>query len=163
MGRVLLMESPRSVETLGPGHHACLTFSDPDERLDIVAAFVSAGLRQGHKVLCFTDSVPPERLPRELELRSVATLEAIRSGQLAVTLHNENRIVRICRQHSRPGVRVAGEIDFTGAEPLTQALAESLRLDQDVHVNLAHLRYIDVSCVSIILQAARSLPADRRL
>jgi len=247
------MESPRSVETLGPGHHACLTFSDPDERLDIVAAFVSAGLRQGHKVLCFTDSVPPERLPRELELRSVATLEAIRSGQLAVhgsdrawladgqpsarrmvdllagqldqaaregypvlrmtadmcwanrpvaaidqlmafesevgalfadgrlaaicqydrdsfdavtlafaaaahtqavaaTVYHEDPILRICRQHSPPGVRVAGEIDFTRAEPLTQALAESLRLD-----------HIDVSCVSIILQAARSLPADRRL
>jgi hypothetical protein len=34
------MVSPQAVDALGPGDHACLTFSDPDERLDIVAAFV---------------------------------------------------------------------------------------------------------------------------
>src|SRR5256885_8558030 len=78
------MENPRSVDELGPGDHACLTFSDPDERLDIVAAFVQAGLDQGDKVLCFTDSVPPERLPVELEQRSVSALDAIRRGQLSV-------------------------------------------------------------------------------
>ena len=59
------MENPRSVEELGPGDHACLTFTDPDERLDIVAAFVRSGLDLGHKVLCFTDSVPVDRLPGE--------------------------------------------------------------------------------------------------
>jgi ABC-type transporter Mla MlaB component len=258
------MENARSVEELAPGDHACLTFSDPDERLDILAAFVRAGLDQGHKVLCFTDSVAPDQLPDELEVRSIAAVEAIRRGQLsvrgsdrswlagggpsarrmvdllarqldlaaregypvlrmtadmcwasrpvaaidqllafesevgglfadgrlaaicqydrdsfdAVTLaiaaaahtravaaavYHEDPIVRICRQHSPPGVRVAGELDFTRAEPLTQALAESLRLDHDIQVNLVQLRYIDAACVSIILQTARSLPAGRRL
>jgi anti-anti-sigma factor len=60
-------------------------------------------------------------------------------------------------------VRVAGEIDFTRIEPLSQAVTESLRLDQDIHVNLVQLRYIDAACVSIILQAARSLPPGRRM
>jgi anti-anti-sigma factor len=252
------------VDALGPGDHACLTFSDPDERLDLVAAFVGAGLDQGHKVLCFTDSVPADRLPGELEDRSVGALAAIRRGQLAVrdsdrswlangqpsarrmvdllagqldeaaregypvlrmtadmcwanrpvaaieqllafesavgelfvdgrlaaicqydrdsfdavtlafaaeahtravaaTVYHEDPILRICRQHSPPGVRVAGELDFTRAEPMTQAITESLRLDHDITVNLAQLRYIDAACVSIILQAARSLPPGRRL
>jgi anti-anti-sigma factor len=252
------------VDELGPGQHACLTFSDPDERLDLVAAFVRAGLDQGHKVLCFTDSVPPERLPRELEVRSVGATAAMRRGQLAVrgsdghwlaggrpsagrvvdllarqvdeaaaegypvlrmtadmcwasrrvaaidqllafesevgglfadgrlaavcqydrgsfdavtlafaaaahtgavaaTVYHEDPIVRICRQHSPPGVRVSGELDFTRAEPLTQAITEALRLDQDIVVNLAQLRYIDAACVSIILRAAGSLPPGRRL
>ncbi|TMM31661.1 MAG: hypothetical protein E6F99_27735 [Actinobacteria bacterium] len=258
------MENPRSVEELGPGDHACLTFTDPDERLDIVAAFVRSGLDLGHKVLCFTDSVPVDRLPGELEARSVAAQAAIRRGQLAVrgseriwlaegqpsarrmvdllagqldlaaregypvlrmtadmcwanrpvaaidqllafesevgelfadgrlaaicqydrdsfdavtlafaasahtravaaTVYHEDPIVRICRQHSPPGVRVAGELDFTRAEPLTHALAESLRLDHHIHVNLAQLRYIDAACVSIIIQTALGLPDDRRL
>jgi anti-anti-sigma regulatory factor len=252
--------TPQSVDALGPGDHACLTFSDPDERLDIVAAFVRAGLEQGHKVLCFTDSV----LPDELELRSVSALDAIRRGQLSVrgsdrswlaggqpsgrrmvdllagqldlaaregypilrmtadmcwasrpvtaseqllafesevgslfadgrlaaicqydrdsfdavtlafaaaahtqtvaaTVYHEDPILRICRQHSPPGIRVAGEIDFTRSEPLTQAITEALRLDQDIHVNLVQLRYIDAACISIIRQAAGSLPADRRM
>ncbi len=258
------MENARSVEELTPGHHACLTFSDPDERLDIVAAFVRAGLQQGHKVLCFTDSVPVRRLPRELEARSVAALAAMERGQLTVsgsdrswladgapsagrmvdllageldraarqgypvlrmtadmcwasrqvaaidqllafesevgrlfsddrltaicqydrgsfdavtlafaaaahtqlvaaTVYHEDPIVRICRQHSPPGVRVAGELDFTRADPLTKALTEALRMDQDIQLNLSQLRYIDAACVSIVLQAAGSLPAGRRL
>jgi len=258
------MENPRSVEELGPGDHACLTFTDPDERLDIVAAFVRSGLDQGHKVLCFTDSVPADRLPDELELRSVEALDAIRRGQLAVrgsdrawfadgrpsarrmvdllagqldlaaregypvlrmtadmcwavrpvpaidqlrafesqvgalfadgrlaaicqydrdsfdavtlafaaaahtravaaTVYHEDPILRICRQHSPPGVRAAGELDFTRAEPLIQALAESLRLDHHITVNLVQLRYIDAACVSLIIHTARSLRDDRRL
>lgn len=258
------MVSPQSVDALGPGDHACLTFSDPDERLDIVAAFVGAGLDRGHKILCFTDSVSPERLPGELEARSVSALAAIDRGQLSVqgsdrswlaggqasarrmvdllaghlemaaqegypilrvtadmcwasrpvaaieqllafeaeveslfadgrlaaicqydrdsfdavtlafaaaahsqavaaTVYHEDPILRICRQHSPPGVRVAGEIDFTRSGPLVQAITESLRLDHDIHVNLTQLRYLDAACVSIILQAAASLPADRRM
>jgi anti-anti-sigma regulatory factor len=256
--------SPQSVDALGPGDHACLTFSDPDERLDIVAAFIRAGLDRGHKVLCFTDSIPPERLPGELEARDVAAVGAIDRGQLSVqgsdrtwlaggqasarrmvdllaghldlaaregypilrvtadmcwasrpvaaieqllafeaeveslfadgrlaaicqydrdsfdavtlafaaaahsqavaaTVYHEDPILRICRQHSPPGVRVAGEIDFTRTEPLVQAITESLRLDRDIHVNLVQLRFIDAACVSVILQAAASLPPDRRM
>jgi anti-anti-sigma factor len=256
--------TPQSVDALRPGDHACLTFSDPDERLDIVAAFVRAGLDQGHKVLCLTESVPADRLPRELETREVSALAAMRRGQLAVkgtadswlaggaasarqmmdllarqldqaaregypvlrmtadmcwasrpvagteqllafeseveslfadgrlaaicqydreafdavtlafaatahplavaaTVYHEDPILRICRQHSPPGIRVAGEIDFTRAEPLAHAVTEALRLDKDIHVNLAQLRYIDAACVSIIVQAAATLPADRRM
>ena len=258
------MENPRSVEELGPGDHACLTFTDPDERLDIVAAFVLAGLDKGHKVLCFTDSVPADRLPGELSARSVPAEDAMRRGQLAVrgsdriwlaegqpsarrmvdlltgqldlaaregypvlrmtadmcwatrpvapidqllafesevgslfadgrlaaicqydrdsfdpvtlafaaaahtqavaaAVYHEDPILRICRQHSPPGVRAAGELDFTRAEPLTQALAEALRLDEHIHVNLTQLRYIDAACASIIIQSARSLPDGRHL
>ena len=258
------MATPQSVEDLGPGDHACLTFSDPEERLDILAAFVRAGLDQGHKVLCFTDSVPPDRLPVELETRAVSALDAIARGQLSVegsdgtwladggpsarrmvdllvrqlelaarqgypvlrmtadmcwasrpvigtdqllafesavdalfsdgrlsaicqydrdsfdavtlafaasahtravagTVYHDDPLLRICRQHSPPGIRVAGEIDFTRAEPLTQAISEALRLDRDIHVNLVQLRYIDAACVSIIRQAAASLPPNRNM
>jgi hypothetical protein len=256
--------TPQSVDAVRPGDHACLTFSDPEERLDIVAAFVRAGLEKGDKVLCLTDSVAPEDLPGELEVRAVSAHEAIRRGQLTVrgngatwladgppsaermmdllgryldeaaregypvlrmtadmcwatrpvagtdqllpfetaietlfadgrlaaicqydrdrfdavtlafaasahpltvaaTVYHEDPILRICRQHSPPGIRVAGEIDFTRAEPLAQAVTEALRLDDHIHVNLTRLTYIDAACASIILQAAGSLGPDRAM
>lgn len=258
------MVTPQSVDAVQPGDHACLTFSDPEERLDIVAAFVRTGLEKGDKVLCLTDSVAPEELPHELEVRAVAARDAILRGQLTVrgneatwladgppsaqrmvdllggyleeaarqgyptlrmtadmcwatrpvagteqllafetavetlfadgrlaaicqydrdrfdavtlafaasahpltvaaTVYHEDPILRICRQHSPPGIRLAGEIDFTRAEPLAQAVTEALRLDKDIHVNLAQLMYIDAACVSIILQAAGSLGPDRAM
>jgi hypothetical protein len=48
-----------SVDQLSPGDHAFPTFSDEEERLDIVAAFVRDGLSAGHRVLCYTAAYPP--------------------------------------------------------------------------------------------------------
>jgi len=258
------MTAARQVDELGPGDHACLTFSDPDERLDLVAAFVHAGLAAGDKVLCLTEAVPPDRLPVELEERDVAATDALARGQLeirgsgqawlaggppdavtmvrmlagqrdraagegfpalritadmcwatgpvaaadqllkfekelaalfadgglcaicqydregfdgvtlalaadahatnvAAAVYHEDPIVRICRQYRPPGVRVAGELDFTRAEALTHAVTEALRLDQDIHVNLTQLRYIDAACAGIVVQAARTLGPDRTM
>jgi anti-anti-sigma regulatory factor len=252
------------VEALAPGDHACLTFSDPDERLDIVAAFVRDGLRSSTQVLCVTESVPPEQLSQELRERGVPVTEALPTKQLmifssdeswladgevraatmiervggyladaerqgyaglrlaadmcwvkrpiaaadqlpvfetevaklfgdgrltavcqydretfdAVTLafasatharavaaavYYEDPVLRICRQHMPPGIRLAGEIDFHHLDELTLALNEALHLDHDIQVNLAKLRFLDAACASAIAHAALSLPAGRSL
>ena len=44
-----------------------------------------------------------------------------------------------------------------------QALSEALRLDTDIHVNLARLRFIDVPSAAAIAKAALTLPLDRRM
>jgi len=250
--------------TVEPGDHACLTFSDAEERLDLVAAFVRNGLRSGSKVVCWTDAHGPERLATELALRSVRAGAALRRGQLqiapistalfsspgadaarmvdalageldlagrsgyssvritadmgwatrplaaaealvafesavadlftdgrlclicqydrdrfdAVTLafaakahpktltaqvYFEHPLLRICRQYSPPGVRIAGELDYRHRDILEQALAESMRLDRHMHVNLAGLQYIDGACAGSIVAAATRLPASRRM
>ncbi|GAA1411902.1 MEDS domain-containing protein [Catellatospora coxensis] len=77
--------SGTSVEDLKPGDHACLTFSDNDERLDIVAAFVRDGLRLGQKVLCLTESVSHPALADELTARGLAIESAVRSRQLQIS------------------------------------------------------------------------------
>jgi ABC-type transporter Mla MlaB component len=252
-----------AVDELHLGDHACLTFSDPQERLDLLAAFVRDGLRNGHKVLCWTDS-SPERMSAELADRSVRTKTALRRGQLciaavegalvagatadartmvkalaeqldragqegypglrvtadmcwatrpatapdellafeteaaglfadgrlcvicqydrerfdAVTLafaakahrktvaalaYHDDVLLRICRQYSPPGIRVAGELDYRHLGPLNQALSESMRLDRHMHVNLTGLEYIDAACASAILHTAQRLPASRRM
>ena len=258
------MTTPTSVEALAPGDHACLTFTDGEERLDIVAAFVRDGLGVGYKVVCITDSVGPDRLLREFTERGVALDEALRRGQIALhtsdeswlangaltaskmvdvladqidladregfpglritadmcwatrpiaaveqlvvfesevgrlfsdgrltaicqydrqsfdavtlafaakahsravaaTVYHEDPILRVCRQHTPPGLRLAGEIDYTNLDPLNQALGEALRIDTSIHVNLAQLRFIDAAAAGAILQAALAMRAGGQM
>jgi anti-anti-sigma regulatory factor len=56
---------------------------------------------------------------------------------------------------------VAGEIDYRREEPLALALAEAIRLDGDVTINLADLTFIDGPCARMILDASRGLAASR--
>jgi hypothetical protein len=253
-----------STDTVDAGDHACLTFTDAEERLDLIAAFVRDGLKAGSKVVCWTDTISPDGLAEQLVARSVRLGAALRRGQLrlapvtgvlladgpgsaagmvdvlaaeldtaaregyqglrvtadmawatrplaaaeqltafetgvaelfadgrlclicqydrdrfdAVTLafaakahpktiaaqvYHEHPLLRICRQYSPPGVRVAGQIDYQHRDVLEQALAESLRLDRRPHVNLAGLDYIDGACATVIVAAATRLPASRRM
>jgi hypothetical protein len=258
------MADASTVDRLDAGDHACLTFSDSDERLDLLAAFVRNGVRRGDKVMCWTDSIDPSRLAAELAARAVRPRSALRRGQLsiaavattllgrnpvnaaamidalairkeqaardgyrglrvvvdmgwatrpvaagdeliafetavgalfgdrrlammcqydrdrfdAVTLafaakahtrtvvavvYHDDVVLRICRQYSPPGVRVAGELDYRRRDALERALAESLRLDRQLHLNLTRLDYIDGACAATIVQTALALPASRRM
>jgi anti-anti-sigma factor len=253
------MAATTPVDRLTPGDHACLTFTDKEERLDILAAFVAAGQARGERVICFTDAADVEALRAELlergldagrelsvvasdrlwggssgpdagtmvELLSHELARADRDGRtglrvtadmcwaarpqanaeqllvfesevgrlfapgrltaiceydresfdpvtlayaarvhprtVAATVYHEDPVLRICRQHVPPGVRVAGELDYTRADVLSDALAEAVRLDQDVHLNLNHLRFIDAGAAAVILQTAAHLPDPRRM
>jgi len=247
---------------VGLGDHACLTFTDAEERLDLLAKFVREGLRAGQRVLCWTDQLPPATLAAEFSARHVRGTAASRRGQLtiasvesallggrasatamvaavaaeveeaarrgysglrltadmswaarpagadrllgfetemaalfsdgrlsvicqydrdrfdAVTLafaasahtktvaavvYHDGPLLRICRQYSPPGVRVAGELDFRHQPVLEQALAEARRLDRHMTINLSALSYIDAACAATIVQAASRLPASRRM
>jgi anti-anti-sigma regulatory factor len=258
------MTSHTSVDTLRPGDHACVTFSDPDERLDIVAAFVSDGLARGDQVLCVTDSLAPDTLAGELAERGVELSEPLRQGRLrvltsddtwlvdgevsarrmvdllgryvagalaedyqglrvtadmhwatrpvsgvdqlltferdvaalftagrltaicqydrtcfdpvtlafaadahgrtvAATIYHEDPVLRICRQYRPPGLRLAGEIDYTRLDVFLDALGEAVRLDHDIVLNLIHLRFMDAAVAGAIVRAAAALKDDRRI
>lgn len=254
------MATATSVEALLPGDHACLTFSDPDERLDLVAAFVRDGLEASNKVLCLTDSIAPERLRAELADRGVperpllpdqltiaaseeswlrnggarmvrwlarelddaqrdgfaglrvtadmcwisrpgagadelpvfesdvdklfgdgrltaicqydreifdavtlAFAAAVHPLAVAAAVYYEDPVLRICRQHTPPGVRIAGELDLGHVEELTLALAEALRLDRDIELNLARLHFMDAAAVGAVFRAVAGLPAGRTM
>jgi anti-anti-sigma regulatory factor len=250
------MVATTPVDRLKPGDHACLTFTDPEERLDILAAFVAAGQARGERIICYTDVavLRAELLDRGLdagqELSVVASdrlwgggtgpdagtmvellahelAQADRDGRaglrvaadmcwaarpqanaeqllvfesevgrlfatgrltaiceydresfdpvtlayaarvhprtVAATVYHEDPVLRICRQHVPPGVRVAGELDYARADVLSDALAEAVRLDHDVHLNLNHLRFIDAGAAAVILRTAARLPGPRRM
>jgi anti-anti-sigma regulatory factor len=258
------MTSPTSVDALNPGDHACVTFSDPDERLDIVAAFVSDGLDRGDRVVCFTDTLEPDVIAGQLAERDVELDAPLRRGQLrlltsdetwlvdgavsarrmvrllaehlaeaatqgyaglrvtadmhwatrpvagveqlltferdigslftdgrltaiceydrssfdpvtlafaaeshartvAATIYHEDPVLRICRQYRPPGLRLAGEIDYTRLDVMLEALGETVRLDHDIHLNLVHLRFMDAAVAGAIARAGAALHGGRRL
>jgi anti-anti-sigma regulatory factor len=253
---------PATVDDLEPGDHACLTFSDADERLDIVAAFVRDGLERGDKVVCLTDRLEPDDLSAELSERGLPVEATTSSGQLEVTpsvsayiasgsfdpeqvisglrsridgalaegypglrisadmvwalrpvsgleqlltfevqfseliatrkalavcqydrdgfdavslagaasahtrgvaavTYHSDAVLRICRQHIPPGVRIAGELDYRALDALMQALSEAVRLDGTVFLNLSQLRFIDVAAAGAVLQTAVGLGGAR--
>lgn len=244
------------------GDHACLTYTDREERLDLVAAFVRDGLRAGHKVICWTEADDEAKLANELTARAVRPGAALKRGQLrlstttqpsqnftvasemldllvgevntaaregylglritadmswatrpsvaadelvefeqqvarlftdgrlclicqydrdrfdAVTLafaakahpktvaaivYFEHAFLRICRQYSPPGVRISGQLDYQHRDELEQALAESVRLDRNMHINLSGLEYIDGACAGLLTATASRLPPSRRM
>jgi hypothetical protein len=243
--------------------HACLTFGEPEELLDLTAAFIRDGLAGGLKVVWLSET-PPDRAAAELALRGIAVESALASGQMAaaacegrllagqvfsagqamswltqemdncrdqgfpglrlaldmswalrpvsgveqlpqfeekvagaltgtavsvlcqydrerfdpVTLasvgafhtrsvaaatYHASVMLRICRQYAPAGIRLAGELDYQAADALALALTEAIRLDGDVTVNMVPLAFIDVTCSRMILDAARGLPAPRRM
>ncbi|MEU4424272.1 MEDS domain-containing protein [Actinoplanes sp. NPDC024001] len=227
-----------SVDRLQPGDHACLTYTDPEERLDLLTAFVSAGRTRNERVVCFSDRAEVKALPlwgpgqspdakamvaRLAEEMSAAERDgnaglrvatdmcwAIRpragaeqllvfenevgalfgTGRLtmiceydresfdpvtlgyaarvhprivAATVYHEDGRLRICRQHVPPGVRVSGELAAAGAEPLAAALAEAVRLDPDVHVNLNRVTAMDPAVAACLIQVAEALPWGRHM
>ncbi|MFF5225099.1 MEDS domain-containing protein [Dactylosporangium sp. NPDC000521] len=72
------------VQQVPAGGHACLTFTDADERLDLLAVFIGDGLDAGARVVCYSDGIPPAVFVDELTHRSVPATAAAEHGQLVV-------------------------------------------------------------------------------
>ena len=243
--------------------HACLTFGESEEQLDLTAAFVRDGLSIGLKVVWLSDAAPAQAVS-ELGRRGIAVESAVAAGQMtaavcegrllsgqaftadhamgwlsgemaacrqegfpglrvavdmswalrpvtgveqlpdfeegvaaalagttmsvlcqydrerfdpvtlasvaafhtrsvAAATYYQDAVLRICRQYAPPGIRLAGEIDFQAEEPLALALAEAIRLDGDITVNMADLAFIDASCVRMIVDATRGLAVSRKV
>ena len=109
------MADTATVDGLGAGDHACLTFSDAEERLDLVAAFVRDGLRGGQKVVCWTDAVSPDRLVTELAARSVRPGAALRRGQLSISAAGQS-LTGLGRGGAGMVDVLAGEVDRAARE-----------------------------------------------
>ena len=92
---------------------------------------------------------------------TLATVAAFHTRSVAAATYHADALLRICRQYAPPGIRLAGEIDYQRAEPLALALAEAIRLEGDITVNMAPLTFIDGYCARMILDAARGLAGSR--
>jgi hypothetical protein len=110
------MPEASKVEDLKPGDHACLTFTESEERLDLVAAFVRDGLRADQRVLCLTDAIPEAVLRSEFAERGLPVQHATRTGQLTVTPATDMFIPDGSFSASRMIETLAGEIKRAGRD-----------------------------------------------
>jgi hypothetical protein len=92
---------------------------------------------------------------------TLASVAAFHTRSVAAATYYADAVLRICRQYAPPGIRIAGEIDYHAAEPLALALAEAVRLEGDVTLNMAALAFADAPCTAMIADAVRTM-ADSR-
>lgn len=119
--------------------HACLTFCETEELLDLTAAFVRDGLAGGLKVVWLSDAPPPQALA-ELAHRGVEVELATEAGQMVVAANEASLLTRQAfsadhamdwltrqvaafRREGYPGLRVAVDMSWalrpiTGIEQL---------------------------------------------
>ena len=79
------------ITALTVNDHACLTYGEAEELLDLTAAFVRDGLSGGLKVLWLSDAAPGQAAP-ELARRGIATGPAIAAGQTTTAAY-EGRLL----------------------------------------------------------------------
>jgi anti-anti-sigma regulatory factor len=94
---------------------------------------------------------------------TLASVSAFHSRLVTAATYHNDAVLRICRQYAPAGIRLAGEIDQSAEESLALALAEAIRVDGDITVNMAGLSFIDARCTRMIIDAARSLPPARKV
>jgi len=92
---------------------------------------------------------------------TLASVAASHSRSVATATYHADAVLRICRQYAPPGIRIAGEIDYKAEEPLALALAEAVRLDGDITVNMGALAFIDAFCSRMIADTAKMLAESR--
>jgi anti-anti-sigma regulatory factor len=141
------------VTDLALNDHACLTFGEQEELLDLTAAFVRDGLASGSRVVMLSDAP-------QITMAKLGGHEMTAESAVAATYHDDP-VLRICRQYVPPGVRLAGELDFLAREALALALGEAIRIDGDITINMTHLSSIDAASMRMILEAAASLGPSR--
>lgn len=110
------MTDAATTDTVDVGDHACVTFTDLEERLDLVSAFVRDGLRAGLKVVCWTDSISPDGLAGQLAARAVRPGAAIRRGQLQIGPVSGSLLGGASVKASAMVEVLAGEVEEAGRE-----------------------------------------------
>lgn len=140
-GGAVAVDAGTQITDLRLGDHACLTYGEREELLDLTAAFVRDGLSAGLKVVWLSDEVAA-RAVSELAWRGIAVDPAVASGQIAA-VPSEGRLLSgkafrtgqaiewlnsqlsACQQEGFGGLRVAMDMNWalqpvTGVEQLPE-------------------------------------------
>jgi anti-anti-sigma regulatory factor len=93
---------------------------------------------------------------------TLASVAGFHTRSVAAATYYADALLRICRQYAPAGIRAAGELDYQAEEPLALALAEAVRIDGDVVINLSGLAFIDARCTLLVADAARAIASSGR-
>ena len=83
------MSAFRSVSTIAAHDHACLLHASDDERWDVAAAYVDAGLRAGERVVYVPDAETPETVVDALALAGSERARREAGGQFTVMAQDD--------------------------------------------------------------------------
>ncbi|MEU7740899.1 MEDS domain-containing protein [Nonomuraea sp. NPDC049158] len=117
-----------------------------------IAATLAGG---GAAVLCQYDR-------ERFDPITLASVSGYHTHTVAAATYHHDALLRICRQYAPPGIRLAGQLDRSAEDALRLALSETIRVDDDITVNMAELSFIDLSSARMIIDAVRSLPDPRK-
>ncbi|MEW9549791.1 MEDS domain-containing protein [Nonomuraea sp. NPDC050783] len=92
---------------------------------------------------------------------TLASVSGYHTRSVAAATYHHDPLLRICRQYAPSGIRLAGQLDRAAEGALGLALAEAIRVDGDITVNMTELSFVDLYCARMIIDAARSLPPPR--
>jgi anti-anti-sigma regulatory factor len=104
------------VDQLQLGDHVCAFVEGTDDRLDAMAAMVTAGLDAGDRVLVFTESLPPVEVLTGLHARGVPVQPAERAGQVRVLSAREAYLRAGRFEPQRMLAWMVGHVERAGAE-----------------------------------------------
>jgi anti-anti-sigma regulatory factor len=92
---------------------------------------------------------------------TLASLAEFHTRTVAAVVYHADAVLRICRQYAPPGIRIAGEMDYQAQAPLALALAQAMRFEGDLVINMSALTFIDARCTLMVADAARTMAASR--
>jgi len=151
------------ITDLAVNDHACLTYGEPEELLDLTAAFVRDGLSSGLKVVWLSGN-PPGQAVQELARRGIPVEAALAAGQMIAAAGDSQllaaqafaadhamgwlrRQMTACRQEGFPGLRVA--VDMSWALRPVTGIEQLPEFEQDIAAAL------DGTTVSVLCQYDR--------
>ncbi|KAB1906156.1 MEDS domain-containing protein [Micromonospora sp. AMSO31t] len=164
------MTATTVVDQVHLGDHVCWTHDDESVALDVVGRFAATGLRLGHKVVCFTETTPPQAVRARVDAVGVPTEAAVAAGQLrivpaadayptgarptpetmvAVVVGEVDR----ARHEGYPGIRLAGDMAWV--------LRSGTTLDDLRRYETAlNPLFLDTRVAGLCLYDRRLFPAD---
>ncbi|QLQ35976.1 MEDS domain-containing protein [Micromonospora robiginosa] len=165
------MTATTVVDQVDLGDHVCWIHDDDNAALDAVGRFAAAGLRRGHKVVCFTETSTPQAVRLRVDAVGVPTEAAVAAGQLRIlpavdafladgrptpatladAIHHE---IDQARREGYPGIRLSGD--------MTWMLGTGVTLDELRRYELAlNPLFPDGRVAGLCVYDRRRFPADQ--
>lgn len=171
IGKASTVTATTVADQIQLGDHVCWTHDDESRALDAVGRYAAAGLRLGHKVICFTETSTPQAVRAHVGALGVPTEAAVASGQLRIVpalevypagrqLLPEAMVATVAAEVTRaeqegyPGVRLAGDMAWV--------LRTGITLDELQRYETALNRlFLDGRIAGLCLYDQRRFPAER--
>jgi anti-anti-sigma factor len=75
----------------------------------------------------------------------------------------ESGLLQVARVYRPPGLRLVGDVDAFAVPVLAGALRTLVNTEEDIHLHLSGLQFMDVAGLELVVSTARAMPKGRTL